>query len=130
MKRIISTPNAPAAVGPYSQAIELNGILYLSGQIPINPETGKIESKDIAGQTNQVFKNIKAILDAAGYKLGDVIKNRVYLSNIADFAAMNEVYKQYFESDFPVRAAFAVQALPMGALVEIETVAIKQQAGI
>ncbi len=125
MKRIISTPNAPAAVGPYSQAVEANNTLYISGQLPINPATATIEASDIAGQTDQVFKNIIAILQAAGYTLDDVVKNRVYLSDISNFAAMNEVYKQYFQSDFPARAAFAAKDLPMGALVEIETVAVK-----
>lgn len=125
MKRIISTPNAPAAVGPYSQAVEVNNTLYISGQLPINPTTATIEATDIAGQTDQVFKNITAILQAAGYTLDDVVKNRVYLSDISNFAAMNEVYKQYFKSDFPARAAFAVKDLPLGALVEIETVADK-----
>ena len=125
MKRIISTPNAPAAVGPYSQAVEVNNTLYISGQLPINPATATIEATDIAGQTDQVFKNITAILQAAGYTLDDVVKNRVYLSDISNFAAMNEVYKQYFKSDFPARAAFAVKDLPLGALVEIETVAVK-----
>ncbi|MDD4488896.1 MAG: RidA family protein [Paludibacter sp.] len=127
MKRIISTPHAPVAVGPYSQAVEVNDTLYISGQLPINPATAKIEAADIAGQTDQVFKNITAILQAAGYNLDDVVKNRVYLSDIANFAAMNEVYKQYFKSDFPARAAFAVKDLPLGALVEIETVAVKSE---
>ncbi len=127
MKRIISTPHAPAAVGPYSQAVEVNDTLYISGQLPINPVTAKIEATDIAGQTDQVFKNITAILKAAGYSMDDVVKNRVYLSDISNFAAMNEVYKQYFKSDFPARAAFAVKDLPMGALVEIETVAVKSE---
>lgn len=127
MKRIISTPHAPAAVGPYSQAVEVNDTLYISGQLPINPVTAKIEATDIAGQTDQVFKNIIAILKAAGYSMDDVVKNRVYLSDISNFAAMNEVYKQYFKSDFPARAAFAVKDLPMGALVEIETVAVKSE---
>lgn len=125
MKRIIFTPLAPAAVGPYSQAVEVNDTLYISGQLPINPATGKIEATDIAGQTEQVFKNIIAILHAAGYTLDDVVKNRVYLSDISNFTAMNEVYKQYFKSDFPARAAFAVKDLPLGALVEIETIAVK-----
>ena len=127
MKRIISTPHAPAAVGPYSQAVEVHDTLYISGQLPINPVTAKIEATDIAGQTDQVFKNITAILKAAEYSMDDVVKNRVYLSDISNFAAMNEVYKQYFKSDFPARAAFAVKDLPMGALVEIETVAVKSE---
>ena len=125
MKRIISTSKAPAAVGPYSQAVEIDGTLYISGQLPLNPSTGKIESEDIKGQTHQVFQNIQAILAEAGYSMDDIVKNRVYLASIDDFAAMNEVYAQYFQSDYPARAAFAVKSLPLGALVEIETVAAK-----
>jgi 2-iminobutanoate/2-iminopropanoate deaminase len=125
MKRIISTPNAPAAIGPYSQAVEVKGTLYISGQLPINPAGGKIEETDIVGQTHQVFKNISAILEAAGYTLKNVVSNRVYLSDINNFAKMNEVYKQYFTSDFPTRAAIAVKELPLGSLIEIETVAVK-----
>ncbi len=127
MKRIISTSKAPAAVGPYSQAVEINGTLYISGQLPLNPSTGKIESEDIKGQTHQVFENIHAILEEAEYTMDDIVKNRVYLANIDDFAAMNEVYAQYFQSAYPARAAFAVKSLPLGALVEIETVAAKDK---
>lgn len=125
MKRIISTPNAPAAIGPYSQAIEANGTLYISGQIPINPAVGKIEATDITAQTEQVFANIKAILDEAGYDFADVVKSTVLLANISDFAAMNAVYAKYYTADCPARAAFAVKDLPLGALVEIETIAVK-----
>ena len=125
MKRIISTPNAPAAIGPYSQAVEANGTLYISGQIPINPAVGKIEVTDITAQTEQVFANIKAILDEAGYGFADVVKSTVLLANISDFAAMNAVYAKYYTTDCPVRAAFAVKDLPLGALVEIETIAVK-----
>lgn len=125
MKRIISTPNAPAAIGPYSQGIEVNGMLFTSGQLPINPASGKIEATDITGQTDQVIRNIRAILEAGGYTLEDAVKNTVFLSDISNFAAMNEVYKKYFISDYPARSAFAIKDLPMGALVEIETIAAK-----
>ena len=125
MKKVINTPKAPAAIGPYSQAIEANGTLYVSGQIPINPTIGKIEGLDISSQTEQVFKNISAILEEAGYTFGDVVKSTVYLSDMADFAGMNEVYKKYYPSEYPARAAFAVKALPLGSLVEIETIAVK-----
>lgn len=127
MKQIISTTKAPAAVGPYSQAIEIKGTLYISGQLPINPSSGKIESQDIEGQTHQVFQNIQAILEEAGYNMDDIVKNRVYLADIDDFATMNRVYAQYFQDNFPARAAFAVKSLPLQALVEIETVAVKSE---
>ena len=125
MKRIIETPNAPAAIGPYSQAIEANGNLYISGQLPINPKTGKIEATEIGALTEQVFKNIAAILDAAGYTFADVVKTTVFLSDLSDFAGMNEVYKKYYPTECPARSTFAVKALPMGSLVEIETIAAK-----
>lgn len=125
MKRIINTENAPAAIGPYSQAVEINGILYISGQIPINPRVGKIEATDISTQTEQVFENINAILVEAGYTFTDVVKSTVFLSDIADFAGMNDVYKKYYQAECPARSAFAVKALPLGALVEIETIAAK-----
>lgn len=125
MKRIISTSHAPAAIGPYSQAVEANGTLYISGQLPINPAAGKIEATDITGQTEQVFKNIEAILKEAGYTFSDVVKSTVFLSDIANFGGMNEIYKKYYQSECPARSAFAVKDLPMGALVEIETVAVK-----
>jgi 2-iminobutanoate/2-iminopropanoate deaminase len=125
MKRIINTPNAPAAIGPYSQAVEVNGMLFVSGQIPINPAVGKIEAIDVSSQTEQVFANIKAILDEAGYSFTDVVKSTVFIADIADFAAVNEVYKKYYQTECPARSAFAVKALPLGALVEIETIAAK-----
>ncbi len=125
MKRIINTPNAPAAIGPYSQAVEVNGTLYISGQIPINPAVGKIEAADITSQTEQVFANINAILTEAGYQFSDVVKSTVFIADIADFGAMNEVYKKYYQTECPARSAFAVKALPLGALVEIETIAAK-----
>jgi 2-iminobutanoate/2-iminopropanoate deaminase len=125
MKRVINTPKAPAAIGPYSQAIEVNGTLYISGQIPINPAVGKIEATGITLQTEQVFENISAILNEAGFTFDDVVKSTVFLSDIADFAGMNDVYKKYYQTECPARSAFAVKALPLGALVEIETIAAK-----
>lgn len=125
MKRIISTPDAPAAIGPYSQAIEINGTLYISGQIPVDPATGKVVEGGITEQTHQVMKNIGAILKAAGYSYKDVVKSTCLLANIEDFKAMNEVYATYYTEKHPARAAFAVKALPLGVLVEIETVAVK-----
>lgn len=125
MKRIINTTNAPAAIGPYSQAVEANGTLYISGQLPIDPTVGKIEAIDIKSQTEQVFANINAILTEAGYTFNDVLKSTVFLSDIVDFAGMNEIYKKYYETECPARSAFAVKSLPLGALVEIETIAAK-----
>jgi 2-iminobutanoate/2-iminopropanoate deaminase len=125
MKRIIRTPNAPAAIGPYSQAVEINGSLYISGQIGVDPRTGKLVEGDITAQTKQVFKNIEAILQAAGYSFAEVVKSTCFLSDIVNFKAMNEVYGQYYFENPPARAAFAVKDLPMGALIEIETVAVK-----
>ena len=125
MKKIIATKNAPAAVGPYSQAVEINGTLYISGQIPLVPETAKMIAGGIAQQTEQVMKNIGAILDEAGYTYTDVIKSTCLLSDMADFQAMNEVYARYYTHDMPARAAFAVKGLPLGALIEIETIAVK-----
>ncbi|MFN8241100.1 MAG: RidA family protein [Bacteroidales bacterium] len=125
MKKIISTSNAPAAIGPYSQAIEVNGILFISGQVPIDPATGKLVEGGITEQTVQVMKNIGAILEAAGYSYSDVVKSTCFLSDIANFKAMNEVYGKYYNTNPPARSAFAVKDLPLGALVEIETIASK-----
>lgn len=125
MKRIISTPNAPAAIGPYSQAVEINNTLYISGQLPVNPASGKIEGTTVAEQAAQAFKNIGAILEAAGYTYADVVKSTVFLSDMSLFAEMNEEYKKVYTQAFPARSAFAVKALPMGALVEVETIAAK-----
>lgn len=125
MKRIIETTNAPAAVGPYSQAVEANGTLYISGQVPLVPATGKMVEGGIKEQTEQVMKNIEAILTEAGYTFSDVVKSTCLLANIEDFKAMNEVYASYYKENPPARAAFAVKDLPLGALVEIETIAVK-----
>lgn len=125
MKKIISTENAPKAIGPYSQAVEANGMLFISGQIPLDPSTGKLVDGGIKEQTEQVFRNIEAILTAAGYTFDNVVKSTCLLSDISDFAAMNEVYSRHYTKDFPARAAFAVKDLPLGALIEIETIAAK-----
>lgn len=125
MKKIINSPKAPKAIGPYSQAIEANGTLYISGQIPVNVNTGKFVEGGIKEQTEQVLKNVGYILEAAGYTYDNVVKTTCLLSDIADFTAMNEVYAQFYKSECPARAAFAVKSLPMGALVEIETIAVK-----
>ena len=125
MKKIIYTANAPKAIGPYSQAVEANGTLYVSGQVPINPATGKLVEGGIKEQTGQVMKNIGAILEAAGYTYGDVVKSVCLLSDMDNFAAMNEVYGSYYTHDNPARAAFGVVRLPLGALIEIETIAVK-----
>jgi 2-iminobutanoate/2-iminopropanoate deaminase len=125
MKRIINTSKAPAAIGPYSQAIEINGTLYISGQIPINPATGKLVEGDITSQTEQVMNNIGAILEEAGYSFSDVIKSTCLLTSMYNFKDMNTVYGKYYKEKEPARAAFAVKALPLGALIEIETIASK-----
>ena len=125
MKRIIHTEKAPAAVGPYSQAVEANGMLYISGQIPIDPTTGKVVEGGIEEQTEMVMKNISAILYEAGYTFSQVIKSTCLLSDMANFKAMNEIYGSYYKKEQPARAAFAVKELPLGVMVEIETIAAK-----
>ena len=124
MKKIIASPKAPAAVGPYSQAIEANGTLYISGQLPINPETGEMES-DVASQTRRSLRNIGAILEEAGYSYDNIVKTCVLLDDIADFGAMNAVYAEFFQGDKPARVCYQVAALPKGAKVEIDAVAVK-----
>jgi 2-iminobutanoate/2-iminopropanoate deaminase len=125
MNKVINTTKAPKAIGPYSQAILAgNGMLFISGQIPVNPETGKIP-ETITEQTEQVFKNIEAILTEAGYSFKDVVKTTCLLNSMDDLAAMNEVYAKYYNEMLPARAAYAVEKLPMGVLVEIETIAYK-----
>lgn len=125
MKRIIQTNQAPAAIGPYSQAVEVNGTLYVSGQIPLDPQTMKIVEGGIQEQTEQVLKNIGAILNEAGYNYSDVVKSTCLLSDMVNFKAMNEVYGRFYAENAPARAAFAVKELPLGALIEIETIAVK-----
>jgi len=125
MKKIISTQDAPQAIGPYSQAVETNGTLYISGQVPVNPATGKVVDGGIKEQTEQVMKNIGAILSKAGYTYSDVVKSTCLLSDMANFKAMNEVYGSFYPENPPARAAFAVKELPLGVMVEIETIAEK-----
>lgn len=125
MKRIIQTSKAPAAIGPYSQAVEVNGTLYISGQIPLDPETMKVVEGGIQEQTEQVLKNIGAILHEAGYDYRDVVKSTCLLSDMANFKAMNEIYGKYYPENSPARAAFAVKDLPLGVMIEIETIAAK-----
>ena len=125
MKNVIFTENAPKAIGPYSQAIEKNGQLFISGQVPVDPATSKVVEGGINAQTEQVMKNIEAILKEAGYSFSDVVKSTCLLSDMANFAAMNEIYGRYYKENPPARAAFAVKELPLGVLVEIETLAIK-----
>lgn len=125
MKRIIATENAPKAVAAYSQAVEKNGTLFVSGQVPIDPATGKFVEGGIEEQTLQVMKNIGAILEAAGYNYADVVKSTCFLSDIANFKAMNDVYGQFYPENKPARSAVAVKDLPLGALIEIETIAMK-----
>ncbi len=124
MKKIIHTENAPKAIGPYSQAIEANGMLFISGQVPVIPADGTIP-EGITAQTEQVMKNIEAILVEAGYTFDNVIKSTCLLSDMSHFAAMNEVYGKYYQESPPARAAFAVKGLPLGVMVEIETIAVK-----
>ena len=120
--KVISTPNAPAAIGPYSQGYEADGFVYTSGQIPIDPKTGNIDAEDIASQTEQVCNNLSAVLEAAGSSCEAVVKTTCFLADMADFAAFNEVYARYFPSA-PARSCVAVKALPKGSLVEVEVVA-------
>lgn len=119
----IETKNAPAAIGPYSQAVMANGFLYASGQLPIDPATGAFPEGGIQAQARQSLLNVKAILEEAGLSLANVVKTTVYLADMGDFAAMNEIYSQFFSQPFPARSAVAVKALPKGALVEVEVVA-------
>lgn len=125
MKKVISTENAPKAVGPYSQAVEVNGFLYVSGQLPVDANTGEFVPGGVKEQAEQVLKNIGHILEKAGYSFSDVVKSTVYLTNMADFVAMNEVYATFYSEPFPARVAFAVVGLPKGALIEIDVIAYK-----
>jgi 2-iminobutanoate/2-iminopropanoate deaminase len=124
MREIVSTDKAPGAIGPYSQAIKTGGMVYCSGQIPIDPETGEFVSNDIAEQTEQVLKNLTAVLEAGGTNLGNVVKTTVFLADMSDFAAMNEVYGRYFNDNKPARATVQAARLPRDAKVEIECIAV------
>lgn len=124
MRKIINTSNAPKAVGPYSQAVEANGTLYISGQLPVDPLTGAMP-EGIEAQTRQCLQNVIAILEAANYSLSDVVKSVVLLTDMADFQAMNQVYATYYTENQPARVCYQVAKLPLGALVEIETIAVQ-----
>ena len=125
MKKVIFTEKAPAAIGPYSQAIEANGMVFLSGQLPVNPATGEFPEGGVAEQTAQSFENIKSILAEVGLTTANIVKTTVFLADMGLFAEMNAVYAKYFDGDFPARSAVAVKALPKGALVEIECIAVR-----
>ncbi|SMC71360.1 RidA family protein [Pedobacter africanus] len=125
MKKIINTTNAPAPIGPYNQAVMANGFLFLSGQVAINPETGGLTQSSITEETHQVMRNIKAVLLEASYSFEDVVKTTIFLSDMALFAEVNEVYGAYFETDFPARETVAVKGLPKGVNVEISMTAYK-----
>ena len=123
MKQVIHTDSAPAAIGPYSQAIQIGDLLFVSGQVPIDPSTGAIVEGDIKAQAQQSLNNLKAILNAAGTNMGAVVKTTVFLADMNDFAAMNEVYAQFFQEPFPARSAVQVARLPKDAKVEIAVIA-------
>lgn len=125
MREIINTTGAPGAIGPYSQGVKANGMLFVSGQLPLDPATGAFPGSDITSQTRQSLTNVKHIVEAAGMTLADVVRVGVFLKDMNDFAAMNEVYGQFFTTDCPARAAVEVARLPKDALVEIECVACK-----
>jgi len=122
-KKVIETPNAPAAIGPYSQAIQVSGWTFLSGQIPLDPATGKIVSEDIAEQTKRVLENIQAVLAKAGGTMNNIVKTNIYIIDMNDFAKVNEVYKQYFQKEPPARATVQVSRLPKDVKVEIDAIA-------
>ena len=125
MAKVIASPLAPAAVGPYSQAIEANGTLYVSGQLPIDAKTGEFVPGGVREQIEMVFTNLGYVLREAGYDYCNVVKTTVYLQNMSDFATMNEIYAKYFSAPYPARVAFQVATLPKGALVEAEVIAVK-----
>ena len=125
-KEIVSTDRAPAAVGPYSQAVHTGNLVYTAGQIPLDPATGNIVEGDIGAQVEQALKNLQAVLEAAGSGLEQVIKTTVFLQNMDDFAALNDVYARFFSGEPPARSAVEVARLPLGALVEIEAVAVRE----
>ncbi len=125
MKRVIFSSEAPAAVGPYSQAVDAGGVLYISGQLPVNAATNSVP-ESVEEQTVESLKNVEAILKEAGYSRGDVVKSTVLLSSMDDFAAMNKIYGEFYSEPFPARVCYQVAKLPLGVKVEIETIAVKQ----
>lgn len=124
-KKVIASPLAPKAVGPYSQAVEANGTLYVSGQLPIDAQTGEFPAGGVKEQLLQIFKNIQYILEEAGYSFDNVVKTTVYLTDMGDFATLNEIYAQFYNEPYPARVAYAVAALPKGALAEVDVIAVK-----
>lgn len=125
-KTVIATPKAPAAIGPYSQAIEVNGIIYTSGVVPIDPATGQVVEGDITVQAKRVFESMKALLEAAGSDMDQAVKTTVFIKDMNDFAALNEVYASYFTGDYPARSCVEVARLPKDVLLEMEVVALKK----
>ncbi|MCF0164722.1 MAG: RidA family protein [Bacteroidales bacterium] len=125
MKKIISSPKAPAAVGTYSQAVVADNTIYVSGQLPIDAATGEFVPGGVREQLTQIFKNLQYILNEAGYDFCDVVKTTVYLTDMGDFATLNEVYAQFFSTPYPARVAYAVAALPKGSKAEIDVIAVK-----
>jgi len=125
MRKVISTKKAPGTIGPYSQAVEVSGTLYISGQVPINPETGKLNGDTITEQTEQVLKNIRFIVNAAGYSMKEIVKTTCMLQDINDFAEMNKAYEKFFPDNPPARAAYEVARLPLNVKIEIEAIAAK-----
>lgn len=123
MKLVIQTAKAPAAIGPYSQAIKANGLLFISGQLPMNPESGQVDAVDITSQTTTVLNNLQAILRAEGLDMQDVVKTTIFLTDLADFTRVNEIYGRFFPADPPARSTVQVQALPKGVKIEIEAIA-------
>lgn len=124
-KKIIKTEHAPSPIGPYSQAVQMGNFLFISGQVPINPSTNSIEATDINGEAEQVMKNLKAVLETAGYAFSDVVKTTIFLTDMANFPAVNEVYGRYFDGNYPARETVAVKGLPRNVNVEISMIASK-----
>lgn len=125
MKKVIRTKKAPGTVGPYSQAIEVNGTLYVSGQVPLDPDTGKLTGDTITEQTEQVLKNIRFIVNAAGYSMKEIVKTTCMLQDMNDFAEMNKAYEKFFNDDPPARAAYEVARLPLNVKIEIDAIAAR-----
>ncbi len=126
MKEVIKTDKAPAAVGPYSQAVRVGNTLYAAGQVALDPATGKVVEGDVSAQATQCLKNVQAVLDAAGYAITDVVKVTVFITNMADFPLVNEEYKKVFKEPYPARSCVGVASLPLGVQVEIEVIAVKE----
>ena len=125
MRKVVSTKKAPGTIGPYSQAVEVNGTLYISGQVPLKPDTGELAGDTITEQTEQVLKNIRFIVNAAGYSMKEIVKTTCMLQDMNDFADMNKVYEKFFPDDPPARAAFEVARLPLNVKIEIEAIAAR-----